>query len=185
MIGVPAAVLIGLLLLLVLLLLAVQGMSRTRDLRFGSDLPPADDAPPALVCPPEFVSRVFSTNDLEFVSTTNSPQLRRMFRRERKLVALLWIQETGSAIREIMREHTRITRASEDIDFGTEFRLVLLYLELRLICGVLLIGIQSAGPFALRSLAVYADTHVRRLADIRQSLRVSSPDRQLGGVESH
>jgi len=180
MIGVPTALLIGFLLLL-LLLLAARGMAAARDLPSGSDTPLLD-ALEFAPCPPEFASRIFSPEDSKFVSTTKSPQLAKLFRSERKIVALLWVQQTSTAIQRTMREHVQIARASEDLEFATEVKLLLLYAELMLICGVLFVAIQSAGPLWLRGLAIYADAHSQRLAQVEQSFKAATAARELHGA---
>ena len=182
MIGVPTALLIGLLLLLLLLLVAARGMAAARDLPSGSDAPLLEDGSEFAPCPPEFASRIFSPQDSRFVSTTKSPQLERLFRSERKVVALLWVQQTSVAIQRTMREHAQLARQSEDLHFATEMKLVLLYAELMLICGVLFLAIRTAGPLWLGRLAVYADAHSQRLAQAQQSFKAATSTRELHGA---
>jgi hypothetical protein len=182
LIGIPAAMLIGVMLLLVLLLLAARGMAAARELPSGSDAPFLEDASESTPCPPEFASRIFSPHDSKFVSSTKSPQLAKLFRSERKIVALLWVQQTSAAIQRTMREHAQIARASEDLEFATEMKLALLYAELMLICGVLLVAIRTVGPLWLGRLAVYADAHLQRLARVQESFKASTFARQLHGA---
>jgi hypothetical protein len=184
MIGIPSALLIGFLLLALLLLMAARGISAARALPSGSDVSLPEDGAELAPCPPEFVSRIFSSDDSEFVSGTKSPQLQQFFRRERKVVALLWVQQISAAIQRTMREHAQIARGSDDLEFGTEMKLALLYAELMLICGVLFVAIQSAGPLWLHGLAVYADRHSQRLAQVQQSFKAATTPRELHGAES-
>lgn len=182
MIGVPSALLIAFLLLLLLLLVAAKGLSVAKELPSGSDVPSLEDGAELAPCPPEFVSRIFSRTDSEFVASTKSPQLRQLFRRERKLVALLWVQQTSAAVQRTMHEHARVARGSEDLEFVTEMKLFLLYVELTLICGMLFVAIQSAGPLWLRGLAIYADAHSQRFAQVQQSIKAVT--RELHGAGS-
>lgn len=182
MIGVPIALLIGFVLLALLLLMATRGISAARELSSRSEVPLSEDGAELAPCPPEFVSQIFSRDDSEFVSATKSPPLRQLFYRERKAVALLWVQQTSAVIQRIMREHPHLARGSHDLEFATEVKLILLYGELMLICGVLFVAIQSAGPLGLRGLAIYADAHSQRLAQVQQSFKAATSTRELHGA---
>jgi hypothetical protein len=179
MIGVHGALSIGFLLLLFLLLVAARGVSAARELSSRSNLPLFDDGAELAPCSPKFVSRIFSRDDCEFVSGMKSQQLQQLFHRERKVVALLWVQQTSAAIRRTMREHARVARGSDDLEFATEVKLALLYLELMLLCGVLFVAIQSAGPLWLGQLAGYLQTHSQRLAQAQQSFKTAAAPREL------
>jgi hypothetical protein len=181
-IGVPTALLVGFMLLLVLLLLAARGMTAARELPSRSDAPLLEDGCEFPLCSPEFSSRIFSPDDSKFVSGTKSPQLGKLFRSERKAVALLWVQQTSAAIQRVMREHAHLARGSEDLQFATEVKLALLYAELMLICGLLFVAIRTAGPLWLGRLALYADAHSQRLAQVQQSFKAATSTRELPGA---
>jgi hypothetical protein len=183
-IGIPTALLLGVVLLLLLLLMAARGSAAARESSSAPDLPLLDDEAGLDACPAEFVSRIFSSDDWEFVSNTRSRQLQELFRRERKLVALVWVHQTSIAIRRIMREHTQATRQSHDLHFATETRLVLLYAELMLICGMLFLTIQAAGPQRVRGLAAYAGTLSGRLAQAQQNFKTVATGREFHGAGS-
>lgn len=141
-----------------------------------------DDAAELLYCPPEFVARVFSPDDCKFVSRARSRQLNQLFRRERKVVALVWVYQTKLAINRVMREHTRVTRQSQDLHFATEAQLVLSYMQLILVCNLLCLAIQSAGPARLGTLATYVDSLSQRIAQARDGLAVATSSAELRGV---
>jgi hypothetical protein len=182
-IGIPTALLLGAVMLLLLLLLA-RGATAARDLSPRSDAPLLDDEALADLCPPEYVIRIFSPEDCEFVSASKSPELEKLFRRERKLVALAWVHQTSAAIRRIMREHAEATRQSRDLHFATETKLVLVYAELMFLCFLLFLAIQTAGPQRVRGLAVYADTLSQRLARAQQDLKTITAAREFHSVSS-
>jgi hypothetical protein len=183
-IGIPTAVLLGSVLLVLLLLLAARGSAAAREIASSSDVSLLDDEGGFDPCPPEFVTRIFAPDDWEFVRDAKSRELQRLFRRERKQVALVWVHQTSMAIRRIMREHTEITRQSRDLHFATEAKLVLLYGELMLICRMLFLAIQSAGPERVGGLAVYADTLSQRLARAQQDLKVVTTSQEFHGASS-
>jgi hypothetical protein len=182
-IGLPAALFSGTVLVLLLFLIAKRSADLARESSLRADTP-LDDETSADLCPHEFVTRIFSTADWEFVLKSESPQLEKLFRRERKLVALAWVRQTSTAIRRIMREHTEATRQSHDLHFSTETKLVLLYAQLMFLCGMLFLAIQSAGPQRVRGLAVYADALSQRLAHARQDLKAATAGPELHGVRS-
>ena len=184
MIGIPTAVLLGSVLLVLLLLLATRGSATAREIASRLDVSLLDDEGGLDPCPPEFVTRIFAPDDWEFVRDTKSRELQKLFRRERKQVALVWVHQTSTAIRRIMREHTEITRQSRDLHFATETKLVLLYGELMLICGMLFLAIQSAGPERVGGLAVYADTLSQRLAQAQQDVKVVTTGQGFHGAQS-
>ena len=178
MIGNPTALLLGSVLFLLLLLLATRGAA-AREISSRSDVPLFDDEASLDPCPPEFVTRIFSPIDWDFVTCTKSRELQKLFRRERKLVALVWVHQTSRTIRRIMREHTEATRQSHDLHFATEIKLVAMYAELMLICGMLLLAIQSAGPQRVGGLAGYAQTLSQRLAQAQQDFKVVTTGRHF------
>jgi hypothetical protein len=179
MIGLSGALMIGGLLLLLLLLLGTRGISAARGLSARSDLLLCDDAADLAPCPQEFVPKIFSRADWEFVSQTKSPKLAKLFRRERKAVALLWVRQTSAAIQRVMGEHAAAARGSHDLEFTTEVKLVLLYGELMLLCGALFLAIQSAGPLWLRGVALYADSLSQRFAEVQQAFAAAATPREI------
>jgi hypothetical protein len=183
-IGIPTALLLGIVLLLLLLLMAARGSMAAQELGSTPDLPLLEDDAGLDTCPAEFVGRIFSSDDWEFVSDTRSRQLQELFRRERKLVALAWVHQTSIAIRRIMREHTEATRQSHDLRFATETKLVLLYAELMLICGMLFLAIQAASPQRVRGLAVYAGALSGRLAQAQHDFKTVTTGREFHGAGS-
>ena len=105
---------------------------------------------------PELVLRIFSGEDREFVLQMRSPRLQRMYKEERRRVALQWVRKTSREVRMIMRTHRLISRLSRNLDAAAEAKLLWQYLELRLICALLVLFIETVGPHALHDLASYA-----------------------------
>jgi hypothetical protein len=163
-------------------LLAAQGLATARKGKSQFDAMLLDDDSAFPACPPDFVRRLFSPDDSKFISQTNSSQLSELFQRERKQVALVWVQQTSAAIQRTMRDHKQIARVSSDIDFQTEVKLLCLYSELLCLCGALSLAIQSIGPLRVRAIAVYADAHSQRLAQVEHSFRAATSPRELPRV---
>jgi hypothetical protein len=127
-------------------------------------------------CPAEFVSKIFSRDDWEFVAAMKSPSLEHFFLAERKSLALLWVQQTTAGIQRIMRQHAELSRSSKDLDFPTEIRLFLRFAELRLICGILVLSIELAGPLWLRGLALHASKLSQRIEQAQEAFRVTAEE---------
>ncbi len=182
MTGVSIALISGTLLLILLLLFARKGGIAVRGLPVRSYVPPDDDEAALETCPPEFVPKIFSQEDSEFVSKLESPHLGQLFRKERKQVALLWVRQTSAGIRRIMREHAEVARRSSDLEFRTELKVFLQYSELTLVCGILLAAIQLAGPVQVRGLALHASRLSRSIADAQEAFKAAAAGREMPGL---
>jgi hypothetical protein len=179
-----SSALFGAAVLLVLILGWIRAESRSRHLPYGIDgwLPDQSDA--AELCPPEFVSQIFSRQDLTFISRLESPDLKRHFLRERSAVALLWVQQTTAAVRRIMGRHLEASRMSEDIEFVTEARILLQYAQLRLICAVLFLLIGLAGPQRLQGIPLRADKLTQRIGNVLREFESGARAREMNGARS-
>ncbi len=69
------------------------------------------------------------------------------------------------------------------LEFATEMKLVLQYAQLMLICGILLIVIQCAGPLWLRGLALYADALSQRITGAQLAFRAATRGGQIRNME--
>jgi hypothetical protein len=179
-----ASLLIAGALLLLFLLFAAKGVTAARELPSTSDAPLLEAAADFPACPPHFAASIFSPGDSKFVSSIKSPQLQKLFRHERKVVALLWVRQTSAAIQRIMREHAQVARASSDLQPATELKLALLFAGLMLICGVIFVVVWVAGPLRIGRLALYADAHLQRLGQVQQSFKASTSARQFHSAGS-
>ena len=119
--------------------------------------------------PSQLISRIFSREDQQFISQLRSPQLQRIYQVERQKVALYWVRRTSHEIGRIMLNHRLTSRRSQDLVVANEAKLLFKYLELRLICGLLIFLIGIFGPHALNDLASHAN-------DLYQSIGRALPD---------
>jgi hypothetical protein len=131
-------------------------------------------------CLPEIVSQIFSANDLNFILGFESPDLERLFHRERTAVALHWIQETSAIISRIMRGHLEASRLSADLEIVMEARILLQYARLKLNCGILFVLISVLGPQRLAGMALHAGRLTQRiggaLREFQSSAHLQEPD---------
>lgn len=169
MIGFSAALLVAIL-LLCLILVWMRANSGLRDESSHQEALLAQESEGLEACPQEFVSRIFEGDDLKFVSGFESPQLQKFFRRERNAVALLWVQQTSTAIRRIMRQHLETSRRSKDLHVATEAKIFAQYAQLRFLCGILFVSIELVGPQKLRGVALYAQELTQQLGHAQLEL---------------
>jgi hypothetical protein len=106
--------------------------------------------------PAELVLRIFSPKDREFIRLTRSPRLQRLYREERRRVALHWVRLMSREMSTIMRRHRLNSRHSQNVNVAAEAKLFGQYMELRFLCAGLVFLIQLFGPHALVDLASYA-----------------------------
>ncbi|HEY2462327.1 MAG TPA: hypothetical protein VGI16_16075 [Candidatus Acidoferrum sp.] len=162
------SIVIGILLMAMLFFLTARDWVEKRKRTEEAKLTEADET---AGCPEGFVERIVSRDDWEFVHKTGSPGLENLFRKERKDVALTWVRETASGIREIMKQHSAYARQSADLDAGTEAKIMFLYGELRVLCGALTLLIHIAGPMHARGLAGYASKLSQRMGETQRALQ--------------
>jgi len=151
-IGVWGALAAALVLLLVLLAW-VRAEASAKDSPSAWDVSSQEVEEGVEVCSSEIVSRIFSADDLEFISGLKSPGMEKLFSQERTAVALHWVQETSTITSRIMRRHLEASRLSADLEMATEARIFLKYAQLKLNCGVLYVLIGAIGPQRLAGTA--------------------------------
>ena len=149
--------------------LAIKGWLEARHLQETALA--TSDADAAEPCPEVFVSRVFSPGDWEFVHGLRATGIERLFRRERKKVALVWVRQTSVMIRKAMREHAVAARQSKNLEFSTEINILAQFLVLMVVCGILSVAIQTAGPLFLAGLAHFAQRLSHRVAKVQESFQ--------------
>jgi hypothetical protein len=110
---------------------------------------------PETICPREVTYNIFSQEDFEFILRLDSPRLLRIYRAERKGVALHWVRRASNEIRTIMQEHAQSARLSHNLKPAAETKLFFQYIALRLTCALLMIFLQFMNPSVLRGIAPY------------------------------
>jgi hypothetical protein len=182
-IGISSAV-IGAVLLLVLILVWLRADATSRHLLSALDESFSKRDELVEVCPPEFVSQIFSSQDLAFITRLESPELKSQFLGERSAVALIWVKQTTMAMRRIMRHHLQASRVSKDIEFSTEARVFLQYTQVRLICGALFLLIGLLGPQRLRGMALRANRLTQRIGSTLSEIESGTRTGQMDGARS-
>jgi hypothetical protein len=158
-------------LLILLLLLGIRQGKNPTGLDYQTNAPTNATLEELGPCPQEFVSKIFSETDRTFISSTGSPELKRLLMSERKQVALAWVRQTSAFIGLVMREHVASVRSSQDLQVATEASIVVRYAQLMLTCGLLTTVIRVTGPFWLRGLALYTQKLSQQTAEVALFLR--------------
>jgi hypothetical protein len=154
--------------LLALLTAALKGWLAARPLGPESAAGDEDGAEP---CPEEFVNRVFTRPDWEFVRALKADGIERLFEQERKKVAAVWVRQTSAMVRKVMREHARAARQSKNLEFLTEINIFAQFFMLMVVCGILAVAIWIAGPLWLGGLAHFAQSLSQRVTKLQQSFQ--------------
>ena len=97
--------------------------------------------------PPDFVDHVFAKQDLEYVTTNTSKEIRQLFLDERKKIALAWATEIRRQIILLQHFHLGHSRHFARLSFSTEIGLALDFSVLRLECRALYLLLSLRGPY--------------------------------------
>lgn len=98
--------------------------------------------------PQDLVSRIFAREDLEFVLSLQSPAVQSTFFKQRKRVALLWVERVQGQIRHLRHLHLGSARFYARLEFKTELSLAWNFTVLLVSCRALKFAILVGGPYA-------------------------------------
>lgn len=166
---------------LLLLLLAAGAKGRLTSRQWDEVTPGGDDEGATEGCPEEFLSRIFLRGDWEFVRKLGAGGIERLFQQERKRVALIWVRQTSAMVKRVMRAHTQAARASANLEFSTEIRILGNFVTLMSVCGILATAIQLGGPLWLNGLAHFAHRLLQQLAKLQESMQAGVLARSESG----
>ncbi|MFY9753931.1 MAG: hypothetical protein WAJ92_14910 [Candidatus Acidiferrales bacterium] len=115
---------------------------------------------------PELISRIFAKEDCDFVTEAAPGQIREMFLRERRRIALLWIVRVRRQIASLLRLHRSEARFHAQLNFAKEVALLADFGVLLLSCRTLQLSIFLRGPYGARPLAGKTVLAAARLCDV-------------------
>jgi hypothetical protein len=166
-------VLLGFLLVLVLMLAARSTSEESSPAIPDDAIVPSpfsgDTAAPLL-------SRIFSASDLHYVQRHNNPHVLRLFRQERKRVALLFLSDLRARTHEIKTVHARAALTASAPTPGVEVRIAVGYFSILFFTAILSLLIRIFGVSAIRFMAAPASAlagQLSTLAQISQSVAVA------------
>jgi len=99
------------------------------------------------------LSGIFSSEDEQFIASEAGKQVNALFRRERKRLALRWIERQKREAAGIMSRHRDASRRAADLLPSNEVKLFVRYARLRLTFEFLAVSVWLVGPQRLRGLA--------------------------------
>ena len=173
-----SSLIVGVVLLLLLMVMATKGWLASRNLHEMSLARGEEDITEP--CPEEFVLRIFSRADWDFVRGFGATSIERLFERERRGVASAWVRQTSAMIRRIMRGHAEAARQSQNLEVSMEINILAQYLALMAVCGILSIVIQIAGPLWIAGLAHFAQRLSLRVAKLQESFQADALTKAAG-----
>jgi hypothetical protein len=98
--------------------------------------------------PRELIGRIFDRSDLDYITATASPDIRKLFLAERKRISLHWVRRVRLEILNLMHFHRVHSRFHTHISPITEARLALDFAGLLLTCRLLETVFYFRGPYA-------------------------------------
>ncbi len=98
--------------------------------------------------PPELVGRIFSREDLEYVESETSEEIRELFMEERKKVALFWVSRVRKQVLSLKRFHLGSARFYARLSLRTELALAVDFATLLFACRALQVFLYLRGPYA-------------------------------------
>jgi len=155
MIGLFPAILLGTLIVVLGFYLVVQGLRRSQKPAVSIDeYSKAREALDAVFVQRAAIERVFSIDDFKFIAGTGNDDARRLFLKERKRLALLWLRKTQKQVAKLMDLHLRLANYTYDPNPGFELELNAKYAAFVVISKMVLLLLWVAGPFmATRTIA--------------------------------
>jgi hypothetical protein len=159
-----------------LLLVALMVAARTSSDDASAAIPDvaALHAPLSQEAAAPLLSRIFSASDLQYVQRQNNPHVLRLFRHERKRVALLFLSALRLSAQEIKTLHARAALTATSPNPAAEVRIAFGYFSILFSSAVLSLLVQVFGISAIRFLAAPTSAlagHLSMLAQISQSVR--------------
>jgi hypothetical protein len=101
------------------------------------------------------IQRIFAREDLEFVSRNNSPAVHRLFRDERRKLALLWVRNSQKRLAHLMDVHLRLASYTRRPCPQIEIRVAAQYFAF-LVASYFVLGLLwLCGPFAAAGIIHY------------------------------
>jgi hypothetical protein len=136
-----------------LLLLSLYGFARrTNRAEGGSDAMiearQALNALQAGLLPTELVGRIFSREDLDYVESEASREIRDQFLEERRTVALSWVRRVRAQVLSLKRFHLGSARFYAQLSLRTELALAVDFATLLMACRALQVLLYLRGPYA-------------------------------------
>jgi hypothetical protein len=94
------------------------------------------------------VARIFDGDDLDFVLSESTPQVKALFLEERNRIALMWVGRVRNQIQLLRQLHLGSARFYARLDFKAEIALAVDFMLLLVSCRALQVAFLIGGPYA-------------------------------------
>ena len=101
------------------------------------------------------MERIFAVEDEEFISHERRPEVKNLFERERKALAVQWLRTTQREIARLMDMHLRLASYTHNPDSHFEVELAINYAAFFVGSRLFLLLVFLAGPFKAARLFSY------------------------------
>jgi hypothetical protein len=98
--------------------------------------------------PSGLLERIFAKEDLEYVGAEAPKRVQKLFRSERKKIALAWVDQVRGQIQSLRRFHRGAARFYARLSFRTEIELAISFATLLLACRGLQVFMYVGGPYS-------------------------------------
>jgi len=137
--------------------------------------------------PPALVHRIFARDDLAFVRSQGLPEIEDLFLKERKRIAILWLERVRTEIQLLRRLHLGAARFYARLSVRAELSLAWDFAVLLFGCRLLQVAFAVAGPYAAPGIVETVAQTATRVCEVsREALSfLSRPDLPtLGGASA-
>jgi hypothetical protein len=145
----------GLLVLILCIRLVIQLWGSDRREVSVDDFSKAREALDSILIQTAAINRILSNDDLDFVSRSGQVDVRRLFLKERKRLAMDWFRKIKRQVRYLMNIHLRLAARAPLSSLHLEFTLYLRYVLFMVVCNCVLLLFWSLGPFEAKRTLVY------------------------------
>ena len=118
--------------------------------------------------PPEMAERIFAKEDFACVLASGSSQVRELFLKERKRIALCWVNQVRTHILRLRQFHLGVARHYSRLSFRTEANLALEFVFLLGACRALQVALYLRGPYAAPSIVGAMAGAAAKVCDISE-----------------
>jgi hypothetical protein len=98
----------------------------------------------------QIMERIFATEDWGFLNGRCPAEAQRVFRKERRQIALYWLSLVQNQAKAAMRHHVSRARRLEGLQPAMEGKIAFSYLFFRMNCWILRIMVLVRGPVGLQ-----------------------------------
>jgi hypothetical protein len=175
---------LGALILLLGIRLIVQSRRRAGPAVTIEDYENARDAIESVFIETAAINRIFSADDAEFITRSATPEVQRLFFKERKKLALQWLRRTRRQVARLMDIHLRLASHTHDPSPGFELMLTARYLGFIVFSDIawFLLRLQRVSSanrtfsYTVRNASNFCDTFRLRIERVNRDGLSSSPE---------